>query len=245
MQPILFARCDAGETFGVAKRAVEGAGVPVAVWEALEGGPRPSATDFSGIVVFGSVYNVEHADERTVHPRSPHADHRGHRGRRAVPGGVLRGAAALVVPGRGGRQGPGARGGVRARAPDTGGDRSDPLLSHLRDGDMQFQWHMDTFTLPDGSHADRDRGHVVNQAYRVGDRTWGVQFHFEVDRSELQLWLHEFSAQEDLLSVWGKSAEQILAESDRYQAGHERRGREVFERFVRVAAATAGEPISS
>ena len=244
MQPILFARCDAGETFGVAKRAVEGAGVPVAVWEALEGGERPSATDFSGIVVFGSIYNVEHADERTfIHEGRTLTTEAMEAG---VPYlGVCFGAQLLAW----------SLGGDVVKAPvrevgfepvrPTPEASSDPLLSHLRDGDMQFQWHMDTFTLPEEATLIVTGDGVVNQAYRVGDRTWGVQFHFEVDRSELQLWLHEFSAQEDLLSVWGKSADQILAESDRYQAGHEQRGREVFERFVRVAAANAGEPISS
>ncbi|HEY6566740.1 MAG TPA: hypothetical protein VI341_04395, partial [Actinomycetota bacterium] len=86
---------------------------------------------------------------------------------------------------------------------------------------------------------------VTNQAYRLGDRTWGVQFHFEIDRSELQLWLHEFGAEADLMEVWGKTNEQVLAESDRFQAGHERRGREIFERFVRVASTMTGTSTSS
>ena len=33
----------------------------------------------------------------------------------------------------------------------------DPVLAHYGDGDMVFQWHMDTFGLPDGRRAARER----------------------------------------------------------------------------------------
>ncbi len=110
---------------------------------------------------------------------------------------------------------------------------------------MAFQWHMDTFTLPDDAVLLATGDQVEHQAYRVGERTWGVQFHFEIDRSEMQLWLHEFGAEADLMEVWGKTNEQVLAESDRFQADHERRGRAIFEGFVRVASSSTGATTSS
>jgi GMP synthase (glutamine-hydrolysing) len=244
MQPILFARCDAGETFGIALRAVEGAGAPVAVWEALEGRPRPDAGEFGGVVVFGSTYNVEHADDqpfiKEVRELTREAIDRG------VPYlGVCFGAQMLSW----------SLGGEVVKAPSremgfepmrpTPAAADDPLVAHFADGDLAFQWHMDTFTLPDDASLLLTGDRVTNQAYRVGDRTWGLQFHLEIDRAELQLWLHEFGAQEDLLEVWGKTDEQVLAESDRAQLDHERRGREVFERFVGVAAAVANGPVRS
>jgi GMP synthase (glutamine-hydrolysing) len=244
MQPILFARCDAGETFGIAQRAVEGAGAPVAVWEAIEGSPRPAAADFAGVVVFGSSHNVEHADEQPFIKEARSLT------REAIESdvpylGVCFGAQLLSW----------SLGGDVVKAPvrevgfepvrPTADAAADPLLSHLADGDMAFQWHMDTFTLPDDAVLLVTGDQVVNQAYRVGERTWGVQFHFEIDRSEMQLWLHEFGAEADLMEVWGKTNEQVLAESDRLQVDHERRGRKIFERFVRVASSMSGPPTSS
>ena len=64
MDPILLVRCDAGETFGVAPSALEHAGAPITVWEAVDGEPRPSLHGIGGVVLFGSSYNVEHADEQ-------------------------------------------------------------------------------------------------------------------------------------------------------------------------------------
>jgi GMP synthase (glutamine-hydrolysing) len=55
---------------------------------------------------------------------------------------------------------------------------NDPLLSHYADGDMVFQWHMDTFELPRDAVLLARGDRVRNQAFRVGDRTWGTQFHF-------------------------------------------------------------------
>ena len=64
-RPLLFVRCDAGETFGVARSAVEDAGGRVQVWDALGGrAPGPRSDAISGVVVFGSSFNVEHADEQ-------------------------------------------------------------------------------------------------------------------------------------------------------------------------------------
>ena len=77
---------------------------------------------------------------------------------------------------------------------------------------------------------------VPNQAFRVGDLAWGTQFHCEVNRSELEFWLEEFTKVGDLRSEWGKSSEQVREEAERFMAEHESRGREVFERFTNLAA---------
>ena len=57
----------------------------------------------------------------------------------------------------------------------------DPLLSVYDDGDMVFQWHMDTFDLPAGATLLATGDDVTNQALRLNDVTWATQFHFEID----------------------------------------------------------------
>lgn len=236
MNPILFARCDPVETFGVGPAAMQRAGVAMTVWEALDGEPRPSLDDVSGVVLFGSSYNVEHADEQPfIHDARELTLEAIDRG---VPYlGICFGAQLLAW----------ALGAPVVKAPvrevgflpiqPTAAAADDPLLAHFADGDPEFQWHMDTFELPEGATHLVSGGLVPNQAYRVGDRTWGVQFHFEIVRHEMDMWLDVFEREDGPLeSSWGKSAEAIRNEADRYLAEHERRGGEVFERFARVAS---------
>jgi GMP synthase (glutamine-hydrolysing) len=104
------------------------------------------------------------------------------------------------------------------------------------DGDMAFQWHMDAFGLPEGATLLVAGDQVPNQAFRVGDLAWGTQFHCEVNLSELDYWLEEFTKEGDLRSEWGKSPEEVREEAKRSMAEHEGRGREVFERFTSLAA---------
>ena len=71
--------------------------------------------------------------------------------------------------------------------------RRDPVLGPeyggLGDPALPFvEWHGDTFTLPDGAvHLAATRAYP-HQAFRVGDRVYGLQFHAEVDRSMAEVW---------------------------------------------------------
>ena len=62
--------------------------------------------------------------------------------------------------------------------------------------------------MPDGAELLVTGDGVHHQAYRVGDRTWGVQFHFEIDRAEIETWLTAFEATEDLAVTWGKPSDE-------------------------------------
>ena len=110
----------------------------------------------------------------------------------------------------------------------------DALLSGFTDGDRVFQWHEDTFDLPEGATLLATDDDVPHQAFRVGDLAWGIQFHFEVDGAELEAWLDEADSLMDLEATWGKSSEDIRLEAKEHMAAHEERGREVFRRFADV-----------
>ena len=111
----------------------------------------------------------------------------------------------------------------------------DPLLSVFGDGDMVFHWHEDTFELPEGATVLGTGDEVHLQAFRIGDHAWGMQFHFEIDRAELELWLEV--AGDDVVRAWGKTPAQVREESDRYLAIQEGRALEVFGRFADVVLA--------
>jgi GMP synthase (glutamine-hydrolysing) len=233
---LLFVRCDASETFGVAPAAVEAAGATFRVWNALDtDDPRPHLHAIDGVVVFGSTFNVNHADEQPFIKET--ADLIREAIDRRIPylgvcfGGQLLAWALDAQVG----EGPIREIGFEPIRP-TADAVHDPLFSHLVDGDMAFQWHMDAFGLPEGATLLVAGDQVPNQAFRVGDLAWGTQFHCEVNRSELEFWLEAFAAEGDLKVEWGKSLEQVRDEAGRFISEHESRGREVFERFTNLAA---------
>jgi GMP synthase (glutamine-hydrolysing) len=60
--------------------------------------------------------------------------------------------------------------------------KREPLLAGL-DGARVLHWHNDTFELPPGATLLASSARYANQAFRVGARTFGVQFHPECSRA--------------------------------------------------------------
>jgi GMP synthase (glutamine-hydrolysing) len=234
---LLFVRFDDDDTFGVAPAAVADAGGTTRIWNPTDrSSEAPSLDAVDGLVVFGSVDNVEHADEK------PHIKEAAELMRegvdRRVPvlgvcfgGQLLAWALEATV-----EKSPIRELGFEPIHP-TLAAAADPLFSDLGDDDRAFQWHMDTFDLPGGADLLVTGDQITNQAFRYGDRAWGTQFHFEVDRAEIELWLEGFArGGGDLEAEWGKSPSRVREETETFIADHERRGRRIFERFTRVAA---------
>lgn len=70
----------------------------------------------------------------------------------------------------------------------TDAGRQDPILSGLEGSETVFHWHGETFDLPEGAawlaYSDACR----HQAYRVGLKTYGLQFHLEVTPEMISDW---------------------------------------------------------
>ncbi|HAC79112.1 MAG TPA: GMP synthase [Deltaproteobacteria bacterium] len=71
----------------------------------------------------------------------------------------------------------------------TEAGRQDVLLRHFRETERIFQWHSDTFSLPSGATLLARGDECENQAFRFGDRIYGLQFHLEVDQPMIERWL--------------------------------------------------------
>src|SRR5437773_12228802 len=105
---------------------------------------------------------------------------------------------------------------------------------------MGVHWHEDTVERPEGATV-LGTGDVVRlQAFRLGDHAWGTQFHFEIDRAELDLWLDV--AGEDVARAWGKTSAEVREESASFLATQEQRALEVFRRFAGVIRDSAALP---
>jgi GMP synthase (glutamine-hydrolysing) len=64
----------------------------------------------------------------------------------------------------------------------------DPLLGVLPQRFEAFQWHYYTYGLPAGAEELATSGSCT-QAFRLGDRVWGVQFHPEVTHAQVESWI--------------------------------------------------------
>ncbi len=231
MRPVVLIGHADWETFGIAPATLEDAGIPWIEHLAHTAAELPSPNDVSAIVTFGGDMNVDMIE------RYPFLE----RERELIGAAVETGIPYLGIC-LGGQllaralDHPVHPGGIREIGfkpirPTTEA-RDDPLLSGFRDGDTVFHWHQDTFELPEGATLLATGDEVHTQAFRYGDLAWGTQFHFEVDRAELDLWLK--TAGEDGVSAWGSSVDRIRAEAEDHLAAHEARARGLFARFWEI-----------
>ena len=51
-----------------------------------------------------------------------------------------------------------------------------------------FQWHHDSFDIPDGGILLASSTACFHQAFRVGESAWGLQFHPEVTEEIISRW---------------------------------------------------------
>ncbi len=65
----------------------------------------------------------------------------------------------------------------------------DPLFTGCGPVQTVFQWHGDTFDLPPGTVHLARSPLCTNQAFRYGERAWGLQFHIEMTPAMVEDWL--------------------------------------------------------
>jgi GMP synthase-like glutamine amidotransferase len=182
--------CEGSFAIGAALAA---AGVTVDTRKVFAGDPLPlDVSMFDGLVVMGG-------------PMSPISDDRfptrageidlisDALDRGTVTLGVCLGAQLLAVAAGGsvfaGEAGPEIGWGRVDLTVDA--DR-DPLFAGVSSRLTVLHWHGDTFELPAGAIRLASSPKYPNQAYRVGEGAWGLQFHVEVDDRAVRGFLDAF-----------------------------------------------------
>jgi GMP synthase (glutamine-hydrolysing) len=112
---------------------------------------------------------------------------------------------------------------------------ADPVIGVLPRRIDAFQWHYYTFDLPAGA-VELARSDAVRQAFRLGERAWGIQFHAEVDAQMLDRWFV------DGASELPKPIDEIRAETERLLGGWNDHGRSLSTAFLDQAELLAREP---
>jgi GMP synthase (glutamine-hydrolysing) len=103
---------------------------------------------------------------------------------------------------------------------------TDPVTSTLPERFDAFQWHHYTWELPAATELATGGG--LSQAYRLGERVWGVQFHPEVTSAQIERWIGEDPEDVD-------DPDALRAATRERIGAWNRLGRDLCAAFLRVA----------
>jgi GMP synthase (glutamine-hydrolysing) len=116
----------------------------------------------------------------------------------------------------------------------TAAASGDPLCRHIAEHHV-FQWHAYTFDLPHGAVHLASTPTCPNQAFRYGDRAYGLQFHLEADPQLIQRWLHvpEYRAEAEAAGP-AHHLEHILRETHEHAPRALTLSERVFGEFIEL-----------
>jgi GMP synthase (glutamine-hydrolysing) len=112
----------------------------------------------------------------------------------------------------------------------TDAGSADPVIGPLAPSFTGFQWHSYEAVPPDGA-VILARSAVCPQAYRIGDRVWGIQFHAEVTAPNLSHWIEDYRSDEDAVRI-GIDPVKLRQETEPQIGDWNRLGRELCGRFL-------------
>ncbi len=115
----------------------------------------------------------------------------------------------------------------------TGDGLDDPLLQGFQEEFDVFQWHGDTFDIPEGAVRLAESELCPNQAYRVGDNIYGLQFHVEVTDEMIYQWLDAY--RDEVNSLIGiVDPDQIIADTKTRSESYKAQARLFCSNFVKM-----------
>jgi len=108
---------------------------------------------------------------------------------------------------------------------------NDRLLAGLPDTFPVFQWHGETFDVPRGAVRLAGSERYSNQAFRLGEQVYGLQFHLETTAPMIIEWLDLYRDEHAKCggTVQGRAA--VMAKTALLKAAAEQRARHVFGRY--------------
>ena len=225
---------DAGP--GVFADEMEARGVALETWPIRETEDPPAdPLGYDAVLTFGGAMNVH---ERDAHPWIDRE--------LALLAELVERGTPLLGACLGTQLLAEAAGGAVARAaePEIGWFRvevlaagaRDPLLAPLAPEFEAFQWHSYAAEPPPGAVA-LARSAVCPQAYRIGERAWGIQFHAEVNRANVQQWIDHWRDDADAVTI-GLDVEALRADTLARIEAWNRLGRELCGRFLDYSGVT-------
>ena len=106
------------------------------------------------------------------------------------------------------------------------GGPHEPALAGLGDRLLVLHWHGDTFDLPAGAVRLAESDLCANQAFRIGGRAYGLQFHVETDANLVRRWAVEDA--EFAVGALGPDGPALIAAASEVASGAMRKTGEIL-----------------
>ncbi len=167
--------------------ALHEAAALVEVFRPWKDGQLPEAGAHDGLIAFGGTQNALADDTHPYLPQLARLMQETGASGRAVLGICL--GAQVMARGLGATNHLGvAREFGWCQVARLDAARDDPVMAALPDQFPIFQWHSDTFTLPQGTVQLARSDPSPVQCYRAYRAAYGMQFHVEASRAMVQDW---------------------------------------------------------
>jgi GMP synthase (glutamine-hydrolysing) len=101
--------------------------------------------------------------------------------------------------------------------------QEDSLFRGLPKNITVFQWHEDTFELPDNGVLLAQSKKCRNQAFRIGNDVYGLQFHIEVTDDMIEIWM---KGEEGKVNV-----EKIMSDTEKVRDDFEQQVKQIYLNF--------------
>ena len=119
--------------------------------------------------------------------------------------------------------------------------QDDAVFSGVPSTLLTFQWHGETFELPEGAVLLASSPAYPNQAFRWKEKAYGVQFHVEVSAEMAEQWAQVPDYRAALERALGTgAASKVVGEVLREQETLHSHARRMFENWLRTWAAKIG-----
>jgi len=108
--------------------------------------------------------------------------------------------------------------------------KKDPLFDNCPEVMDVFQWHEDTFDIPQEGRLLAQSAFCRNQAFRVGKNAYGFQFHVEVTAEIVGSWVESYVKKE----VRGIAEAMMIVDSYKKRETYKRQADMVYLNFARI-----------
>jgi len=109
----------------------------------------------------------------------------------------------------------------------------DLLFSNFPKTFSVFQWHGDTFELPNAAKLIALSSPIRHQAFRYGENAYGLQFHLEVTGEMIREWMETYEEEFEGSTPPPCSKEEILVETEKKIDDYKKRGISFLNQFFK------------